>query len=112
MTGESDTTPANVNPLEQEVWAALRACRDPELPLNIVDLGLIYGVEIEGARVDVRLTLTAPGCHFAGRIVSEIQNRLLELGRVEEANVDLVWNPPWTPARISPAGRSQLGFNR
>jgi len=96
---------------EQQVWDALRQCYDPEIPVNIVDLGLVYGFEQKGDRVDVKMTLTAPGCHLGGQIAGDVQMKLLCLDGVEEANVELVWDPPWNPTMISPAARQQLGLD-
>lgn len=96
---------------EQEVWDQLRNCYDPEIPLNIVDLGLIYDVALEGSRVDVKMTLTAPGCHLGGQIAGDVQSKLLALEQVEEANVELVWDPPWHQSMISLEGRRKLGLD-
>jgi metal-sulfur cluster biosynthetic enzyme len=96
---------------EQEVWNQLRNCYDPEIPLNIVDLGLIYDVGIEGTRVDVKMTLTAPGCHMGGQIAGDVQSKLLALEQVEEANVELVWDPPWHQSMISIEGKRKLGLD-
>ena len=103
---------APVSPVtEQQVWDALRQCYDPEIPVNIVDLGLIYGFELKGDRVDVKMTLTAPGCHMGGQIAADAQMKLLCLDGIEEANVELVWDPPWNPSMIAPAARQQLGLD-
>jgi metal-sulfur cluster biosynthetic enzyme len=104
--------PAALPPLtEQQVWDQLRNCYDPEIPLNIVDLGLIYDVALEGSRVDVKMTLTAPGCHLGGQIAGDVQSKLLALEQVEEANVELVWDPPWHQSMISLEGRRKLGLD-
>jgi metal-sulfur cluster biosynthetic enzyme len=95
---------------EQAVWDQLRNCYDPEIPLNVVDLGLIYDVIITGPTVDVKMTLTAPGCHMGGQIAADIQSRLLSLDEVEEANVELVWDPPWHQSMISAEGKKKLGL--
>lgn len=89
----------------------LRQCYDPEIPVNLVDLGLVYDVVLEGNRVDVKLTLTAPGCHLGGMIAGDVQNKLLALDGVDEANVELVWDPPWHQGMIAPAARLQLGLD-
>jgi metal-sulfur cluster biosynthetic enzyme len=96
---------------EQEIWDQLRNCYDPEIPLNIVDLGLIYDVEITGGSVNVKMTLTAPGCHLGGQIAADVQSKLLALDPVEEANVELVWDPPWHQSMISAEGRKKLGLD-
>lgn len=95
---------------EQAVWDQLRNCYDPEIPLNVVDLGLIYDVIITGPTVDVKMTLTAPGCHMGGQIAADIQSKLLALDEIEEANVELVWDPPWHQSMISADGRKKLGL--
>jgi probable FeS assembly SUF system protein SufT len=102
--------------LEQQVWETLRTCYDPEIPVNIVDLGLVYDMRItpgggEGQhRVDVKMTLTAPGCGMGTSIAADARTKLLGLPDVAEANVELVWDPPWTPQMISPEGRERLGM--
>jgi len=96
---------------EQQVRDQLRNCYDPEIPLNIVDLGLIYDVAIEGSRIDVKMTLTAPGCHLGGQIAGDVQSKLLALDQVEEANVELVWDPPWHQSMISVEGGRKLGLD-
>lgn len=96
---------------EQQVWDQLKNCYDPEIPLNIVDLGLIYDVAIDRSKVDVKMTLTAPGCHLGGQIASDVQEKLLSLKEVEEANVELVWDPPWHQSMISAEGRKKLGLD-
>ncbi len=106
-SGGPDSAPAS---LEQRVWKQLRDCYDPEIPLNIVDLGMIYGVALQGERVDVKMTLTSPGCHLGGMIAGQVQSKLLELEGVEEANVELVWDPPWHQGLISAEGRRKLGL--
>jgi metal-sulfur cluster biosynthetic enzyme len=103
--------PASETLNEQQVWDQLRNCYDPEIPLNIVDLGLIYDVVLQGSKVDVRMTLTAPGCHLGGQIAADVQSKLLALDQVEEANVELVWDPPWHQSMISAEGRKRLGLD-
>jgi len=104
------TSPPSPAVTTAQVWAALRECYDPEIPVNVVDLGLIYDVAVQGSRVDVKMTLTTPGCMMAGQIAQNLQNRLLELAGVEEANVELVWDPPWHQSMITPEGRKILGI--
>ena len=96
-----------------QVQARLRECRDPEVPCNIVDLGLVYDVQItpldDGrSRVVVRMTLTAPGCPLARQIVADVEEKLLSLPGVGAAVVELVFDPPWDTSRVSEAGRRQL----
>jgi metal-sulfur cluster biosynthetic enzyme len=96
---------------EEEIYEVLRECFDPEIPVNVVDLGLIYGVDIERNAVNVRMTLTAPGCSMGAMIATEIEDRLLGIPDCERANVEIVWEPPWTPHRMSGAARRQLGID-
>jgi metal-sulfur cluster biosynthetic enzyme len=96
---------------ETEIYEVLAECHDPEFPVNIVELGLVYSVTIDGATVNVRMTLTAAGCHLRGLIRDEIEEKLLGLPDCERANVELVWEPPWTPHRMSPAARKKLGLD-
>jgi metal-sulfur cluster biosynthetic enzyme len=96
---------------KEEIYEVLRMCYDPEIPVNIVDLGLIYDVQIDGATVNVKMTLTAPGCGMGGMIAGQARQKILDnIDGVEEANVDLVWDPPWDPSRISPQAREKLGI--
>ncbi len=95
---------------KDEVYEALHACYDPEIPVNIVDLGLIYDVEINEDKVNVKMTLTAPGCGMGPMIASDAQQKILQLPGVSEANVDLVWDPPWDPSRISEEAKGKLGI--
>ena len=101
--------------LENEVWQALKTCFDPEIPVNIVDLGLIHEMQIatlpDGSRVDVKMTLTAQGCGMGGSIAADARNKLLDLPGVVEADVQVEWDPPWTPEKISPEGRALLGIH-
>lgn len=96
---------------EEEIYEVLRECFDPEIPVNVVDLGLIYGVDIERNAVNVRMTLTAPGCSMGAMIATEIEDKLLGIPDCERANVEIVWEPPWTPHRMSEAARKQLGMD-
>jgi probable FeS assembly SUF system protein SufT len=100
--------------LTEQVWAALKTCYDPEIPVNIVDLGLVYDMQIEpasaGQTVKVKMTLTAPGCGMGTSIAADARFKLLDLPGIAEASVDIVWDPPWTPQMISPAGRERLGM--
>lgn len=89
---------------------ALRDCYDPEIPVNVVDLGLIYEVAIQPPRVDVKMTLTAIGCPMAPEVMTEVRERLLQIPGVEEAGVELVYDPPWTPERMTEEARWELGL--
>lgn len=95
---------------KEQVYEALQDCYDPEIPVNIVDLGLVYDVEVEDDAVAVKMTLTAPGCGMGGMIASNAQSLIMEIPGVKEANVDLVWEPPWDPSRISEEARQKLGI--
>jgi len=100
---------------EQSVWDALKTCFDPEIPVNIVDLGLVYDLSVEPTpagrnRVDVKMTLTAPGCGMGPVIANDAKQKILALPDVEDANVAIVWDPVWTPQMISPDGRKVLGL--
>jgi probable FeS assembly SUF system protein SufT len=100
---------------EEKVWDQLRNCYDPEIPVNIVDLGLIYSVDIQttasgGKDVSVKMTLTAPGCGMGPSLAADAKHRILGITGVDRADVELVWDPPWTPDRISPAGKARLGM--
>ena len=95
---------------EAEVYEVLRECYDPEIPVNLVDLGLIYGVAIENNVVNVVMTLTAPGCQMGMMITQEIQDKLLGIPGCDDACVEIVWDPPWTPHMMSPAARKTLGL--
>jgi len=101
---------------EEDVWDTLRNCFDPEIPVNIVDLGLVYDMQIEplpagGNSVSVKMTLTAPGCGMGGAIAGDAQQKLLCLPGVHEAKVDIVWDPPWHHSMITPEGRKTLGLD-
>jgi FeS assembly SUF system protein len=106
----SAPSPDPAAPLQDQVVAVLRGIYDPEIPVNIWDLGLVYGLEVEGGRVHVRMTLTAPACPVADSLVHAVEDRLLALEGVTDAKVELVWDPPWTPARMSEAAKLELGL--
>jgi probable FeS assembly SUF system protein SufT len=101
---------------EEKVWEQLRNCYDPEIPVNIVDLGLVYDVEVnddesgKGKRIGVKMTLTAPGCGMGPTLAHDAEQRILTVPGVASAFVELVWDPPWSPERISQAGREKLGM--
>lgn len=99
---------------EQKVWEQLKNCYDPEIPVNIVDLGLIYSLEVSdengGKSVLVKMTLTAPGCGMGPAIAADARQRIHTVPGVVSADVELVWDPPWSPDRISPEGRERLGM--
>ncbi len=95
---------------EATVRKALRQVKDPEAGINIMDLGLVYDVEIEAGNVDVKMTLTSPGCPAGGQILGESEQAIKALDGVESVKIDLVWEPYWTPERIDPKVRAFLGF--
>lgn len=97
-------------PTQEEVYDVLRTCYDPEIPVNIVDLGLVYDVQVLEQNVDVKMTLTAPGCSMGGYIASEAEQKILELSDVEEARVEIVWEPPWEPSMMSIEAKKTLGM--
>lgn len=107
------TTDGSVS--ETTVWDALKTCFDPEIPVNIVELGLIYDMRLSndprgGKRVDVKMTLTAPGCGMGPSIAADAQRKIVALQGVTDAHVDIVWEPRWNPSMISPEGRKKLGI--
>ena len=109
------STDANVPVDEKAVWDQLRTCYDPEIPVNIVDLGLVYDCVISpregtGAKVDVKMTLTAPGCGMGPTIAAEAKSKVLSVPGVGDAEVELVWDPPWNQAMISEVGKMKLGL--
>ena len=116
---EVTTAPAapteGVGDLEHLAWEQLKTCYDPEIPVNIVDLGLVYDLRItsesDGAsRVEVNMTLTAQGCGMGGAIADDARQKLLMLPGVSDADVQIVWDPPWNPQMISPEGKERLGM--
>ena len=121
---ETSAKPANVTgqprskeELEKEVWNQLKTCYDPEIPVNVVDLGLIYDCQLapigEGKtfKADVKMTLTAPGCGMGTVIAGDAQQKLLDLPGVQGAEVEIVWDPPWHQSMIAAEGRRILGLD-
>jgi probable FeS assembly SUF system protein SufT len=111
--GEPDAAPGEFS--EQAVWDALKTCFDPEIPVNIVDLGLIYDLAIDrtpagGHAVEVKMTLTAPGCGMGPVIAEDARQKIAALPTVDSARVHIVWDPQWTPQMISDSGRKVLGL--
>lgn len=107
--------PRSREALEQEVWTQLKQCYDPEIPVNVVDLGLIYDCALsplgaESFKAEVKMTLTAPGCGMGPTLAADVQNRLLSLEEIDEANVELVWDPPWNQGMMTEAAKLQLGL--
>lgn len=100
---------------ESQVWEQLKTVYDPEIPVNIVDLGLVYKCESKplpegGYRVEVQMTMTAPGCGMGGVLKEDVRHKVLGLSGVKEADVEVVWEPPWDPSRMSEVARLQLGW--
>jgi len=107
--------PVSQEGLEKEIWNQLRSCYDPEIPVNIVDLGLVYDCHLSPLnpgtfKADVKMTLTAPGCGMGPMLAQDVQNKLLGLEGVDDVAVELVWDPPWNQSMISEAGKLQLGL--
>ena len=105
---------------EEDVLRALKDCYDPEIPVSVVDLGLIYKVKIQpapekhsasGHKVEVEMTLTAPGCPAHTQISRQVKERIERMPGVTSASVSVVWSPPWTPDRISQSARQKLGID-
>ncbi|MGA7923576.1 MAG: iron-sulfur cluster assembly protein [Thermoplasmata archaeon] len=110
--------PSNVPPSGDPQYAErealitdnLKKIYDPEIPMNIVDLGLIYGFEWKGDAVTLKMTLTAPGCPVAGILAEEVKLAIEKVPKVQGATVDMVWEPPWTPERMSEFAKRQFGY--
>ncbi len=100
---------------EEMVWEQLKTVYDPEIPVNIVDLGLIYSCEIHkegsGAKIDVKMSMTAPGCGMGNILKADVENKLSRLPEVKQVNVQVVFDPPWHPGLMSEAAKLQLGFD-
>ena len=114
-TGKAEEKTEDSGPLDEtKVWDAMRGCYDPEIPVNIVDLGLIYDMQISGEKgiqlVEVKMTLTAQGCGMGPVIAEDAKGRIEKLSGVSEARVDIVWDPPWNPRMISGDGKKVLGL--
>ena len=120
MNADPQTTPdieekvkaaAQTQEIEERIVAALRTCYDPEIPINIYELGLIYGIDVDPSGVvDVRMTLTSPACPVAGSLPPEVKYKLESIPGVKSANVQIVWDPPWDKDMMSEAARLQLGI--
>jgi FeS assembly SUF system protein len=108
---ETTTGPVDVGEIEEKIIAALRTCYDPEIPVNIYEMGLIYDLDVNPAGdVVLRMTLTSPACPVAGSLPPEVQAKVAAVPGVKSAKVDVVWEPPWTPDRMSEAAQLQLGM--
>jgi len=93
-----------------QVKAALRRVKDPELNLNIVDLGLVYAISVDGSTVNIDMSLTSPGCPSGPEIMTDAEQQIRAIPGVADVAMNLVWSPPWTPERIEPRVRAYLGF--
>ena len=115
-TRDPGAAPRSREVLEQVVWGQLKQCYDPEIPVNVVDLGLIYDCGLtpigtgDSYKAEVKMTLTAPGCGMGPTLAADVQNRLLSLEEIDEANVELVWDPPWNQGMMTEAAKRQLGL--
>ncbi len=101
--------------VEEKVWESLKTCFDPEIPVNIVDLGLVYecnfsALEDQSQRVDIKMTLTAPGCGMGPVLVTDIEQKLRQINEISEVKVDLVFDPPWERSMMSDVAKLQLGM--
>jgi probable FeS assembly SUF system protein SufT len=110
---EEIKTDSRVN--EKAVWDAMKTCYDPEIPVNVVDLGLIYSCEVSdaekgGSFVEIKMTLTAPGCGMGDMIANEVKQKIEGIPGTSEAKVEMVWDPPWDRAMITESARLQLGM--
>ena len=111
-TPAADITPEQVKALEQEIIAVLHTCFDPEIPVNIYELGLIYDIDVRpSGAVGIRMTLTSPACPVAGSLPPEVEAKVKRVPGVTSAKVDVVWDPPWDKDRMSEAAKLQLGID-
>ena len=94
--------------LQERIWSALAEIDDPEMPINLVDLGVVYGIALEDRAVRVRLTFTAMGCPASDMIIGDIRERLLAEPGVDAVAIDVVWDPPWSSSRMTSEGRETL----
>ena len=106
-----DTQPVNTQEIEAEIIEALRTCFDPEIPVNIYELGLIYDVKVDpSGAAKVVMTLTSPNCPAAAELPAEVESKARAVPGVTDAQVDVVWDPPWDQSKMSEAAKLQLGF--
>ncbi|MCX6618286.1 MAG: DUF59 domain-containing protein [Acidobacteria bacterium] len=110
-SAETAETSQPVADLRQQVIEVLRTCYDPEIPVDIYELGLIYGIDVDpGGNVYLRMTLTSPACPVAGSLPPEVENKIKALPGVSDVRVEVLWDPPWNPTMMSEAARLTLGF--
>jgi FeS assembly SUF system protein len=93
-----------------DVMKVLKKCYDPEIPINIVDLGLIYDVRVKESKVKIKMTLTAPGCPMHSMITEDIKQNVQKIKGVKDVDIELIWDPPWSPERMSASARKKLGI--
>ncbi len=116
MTDELNDNPTQAVNVDAQ-WSpdgirdVLRSVMDPELHMNIVDLGLVYGVDIKDGNVNVRMTLTSPGCPYGPYLLHQVKDTVLSLKGVKDAQIEVVWEPPWGPDKMSEDVRLELGFD-
>ncbi len=111
MKIEMEATNPIIQDLREKVIQQLRDCYDPEIPVNIYDMGLVYDVDIqENGFVSIQMTLTSPACPVAGSLPIEVEERVKSIPGVHSVQVDLVWEPPWTPDMLSDAAKLELGI--
>ncbi len=97
---------------KDEVITVLKDCYDPEIPLNIWDLGLVYDINVQDdGNIGIKMTLTAPGCMMGGMIAEEVKSKIKAMNGVKDAKVELVWEPPWTPDKMSEEAKAQMGIS-
>jgi metal-sulfur cluster biosynthetic enzyme len=106
----SAAAPGPYSERERLITENLKQIYDPEIPMNIVDLGLVYGFEWAGDDVTLHMTLTAPGCPVAGILAEEVKTAIEKVPNVHSAKVDMIWDPPWTPDRMSDFAKKQFGY--
>ncbi len=99
-----------MSPTKEQILEALKQVYDPEIPVDIVNLGLIYDVAVQAGEVHVRMTMTSPGCPVGDFLTREVERAIMKLPGVETVSVELVWEPPWTPERMSAAAKQTLGW--
>jgi FeS assembly SUF system protein len=110
-TDEGASYVVNPESIKSQVIAALKSCYDPEIPVNIYELGLIYNVDVDPSNaVHVKMTLTSPACPVAGSLPPEVETKVKAIPGVSAAKVDVVWDPPWKPEMMTEAAKLQLGM--
>jgi FeS assembly SUF system protein len=111
QSAETAETSQPAADLRQQVVEVLRTCYDPEIPVDIYDMGLVYGIDVDpGGNVYVRMTLTSPACPVAGSLPPEVESKIKALPGVSDVRVEVVWDPPWNPTMMSEAAKLTLGF--